>query len=108
MAPDQRNERQKPFHKRQAAQTSKVDTLCKVILAAAEAEYGIKNPLAQQILSQAQQENRDLVDVLMDWFLLHRTCVSFDAETTIVYHVDKHAHLPQELTMKHIRNLRLP
>ncbi|HOF88612.1 MAG TPA: hypothetical protein PLZ36_10985 [Armatimonadota bacterium] len=108
MAPVQRNERQKPFHERIAAQTSKVETLRKAILAAAAAEYGIQNPLAQEILAQAEQDHRDVIEVLMEWFLLHRACRHADSAAIAVYRVEKHARLPQGLTMKRIKGLRLP
>ncbi len=108
MAPGQRNERQKPFHERIASQTSKIDTLRKAILAAATSECGIQNPLAQDLLTQAQQENRDLIDVLTEWFLLHRASRRADSATSAVYRVEKYAHLPHGLTMKRVKSLRIP
>jgi hypothetical protein len=81
---------------------------CANNLEKAEAEFGIQNPLARDILAQTQQENRDIIDVLMEWFLLHRACRNIDADTCTVYHVKKHAHLPHGLTMKRIKSLRIP
>lgn len=94
----------KPYHRRVTALVNKLDTLRKVIAAAADPSLGIGNPVALEIAQEAQTEDVDVIDVLIQWCLSHGGMKITDADGVITYQLRKQQRLPNGLTMKRIKS----